>query len=129
MGAACTGRELALAPGRDPDVRNGASGVDLGRRPCQLCAVLSANAYIQKWQVAALGVILLILIAMFAVFISPGLLSGRKLVGTPTSGAIFSDGGWHCPGDGPNRIHYHSCAGEAVPLPPGTRPSDFPNTD
>ena len=59
-------------------------------------------------------------------FIIPGVIAGKPLVGTPNSGAIYTSGGFHCPGDGPNRIHYHTCDGAPVVLPEGTKPSDFP---
>jgi hypothetical protein len=60
-------------------------------------------------------------------FVIPGSMAGRPLVGPPNTNPIYSSGGFHCSGDGPYRIHYHTCAGEAVPLPNGTKPSDYPD--
>ena len=71
-------------------------------------------------------VIAIIVLFAHAVIVVPGLLAGKRLVGLPNSGAIYSSGGFHCSGDGPNRIHYHTCQGDAVPLPDGTRASDYP---
>lgn len=61
-------------------------------------------------------------------FVVPGLLAGKPLIGPPNSGAIYSSGGFHCSGDGPDRIHFHTCSGEPLPLPKGTTPGDFPDT-
>jgi hypothetical protein len=58
-----------------------------------------------------------------------GLWDGRPLFGYPTSGAILTSGGFHCAGDGPKRIHYHTCAGPPAMLPEGSRPADFPYAD
>jgi hypothetical protein len=87
-----------------------------------------SNAYtlIGRWRNVVFHVVWLVLIVAFAAIIVPGLFSGKKLVGYPTFGAIGSSGGFHCAGDGPNHIHYHTCSGAAVPLPKGSRSSDFP---
>jgi hypothetical protein len=69
----------------------------------------------------------LVFFVQFVVIVIPGLLAGRKLEGPPRSGAIFDTGGFHCPGDGPNRIHYHTCLGDPVPIPEGAKPSDYPD--
>lgn len=70
---------------------------------------------------------LAVIIAVNLWFIIPGLRAGRPFVGTPNSNPIYSSGGFHCPGDGPNRIHYHTCYGSSEGLPTGTKPSDFPD--
>ena len=80
-------------------------------------------------QMAVMKPVFLALLLIFAVAIIPGLLAGRPLVGGPKSNAIFSDGGFHCAGDGPYRIHYHTCSGAAVALPKGRNPADFPAAD
>ena len=69
---------------------------------------------------------LLVLLLLFAAIIIPGLLSGKPLLGGPNSDAIFSGGGFHCPGDGPYLIHYHTCGGAPVAVPKGRKTSDFP---
>ena len=70
--------------------------------------------------------ILLLLVVPHAVVLIPGLLEGKPLVGPPNSDAIYTSGGFHCPGDGPLKIHYHLCYGNPVPLPSGKRASDYP---
>jgi hypothetical protein len=82
-----------------------------------------------KWPLRyfILAAIFLSILIVHLSFIIPGLIAGRPLVGTPNSNPIYSTGGFHCPGDGPHRIHYHTCNGESVPLPKGTKPSDFPD--
>lgn len=74
-----------------------------------------------------------IVIGMFAILalasislIALASLSGRRLVGPPGSNPILSTGGFHCPNDGPTRIHYHTCEGGSERLPNGTSPSDYP---
>lgn len=80
-----------------------------------------------KYTRLALGVVIVgLILACHLWFIIPGLLAGKPLIGTPNSGAIYSSGGFHCPGDGRDRIHFHTCSGEPVPLPKGTTPGDFP---
>jgi hypothetical protein len=74
-----------------------------------------------------LGAIVAIIIALQLWYIVPGLLAGKRLVGTPNSNSVYSTGGFHCPRDGPNRIHYHTCDGAGAPLPGGTKPTDFPD--
>jgi hypothetical protein len=70
--------------------------------------------------------VFLVLLLVFAAIIVPGLMSGKPLLGGPNSNALFRDGGFHCPGDGPHLIHYHTCSGAPVALPKGRSPSDFP---
>jgi hypothetical protein len=82
---------------------------------------------VSRIRLIVLGAILAFILAVHLWFIIPGLLAGKPLVGTPNSGAIYSTGGFHCPGDGPNRIHYHTCEGAPVALPDGMKPSDFPD--
>jgi hypothetical protein len=73
------------------------------------------------------AVVLGVILAGNLWFVIPGLLAGKPLFGTPNSGAIYSSGGFHCSGDSRDRIHFHTCAGEPLPLPKGTTPGDFPD--
>lgn len=80
-----------------------------------------------RFKVILFVVVLIIVLSAHAVVVIPGLLAGKRLIGPPNSGAIYSTGGFHCPGDGPTRIHYHTCQGDPVPLPEGTTAADFPD--
>jgi hypothetical protein len=86
-----------------------------------------ARRSFRRTRLIVIGGIIACIIAVQLWFIIPGFLAGRPLVATPNSAPIYSTGGFHCPGDGPNRIHYHSCDGAPVALPVGTKPSDYPN--
>jgi hypothetical protein len=79
------------------------------------------------WRV--LAVVGLIILAVNLYFIIPGLLEGRPLVGTSSSNPIYSNDGFHCPGDGPQHVHFHTCDGPSYTLPSGTKPSDYPYHD
>ena len=68
--------------------------------------------------------VLAVLVTLF--YIVPGLHAGRRLAGPPNSNALFRSGGFHCPHDGPYRIHFHTCDGPAYALPTGDKPSDYP---
>jgi len=80
-----------------------------------------------RFRVTIFIVVAVIVLSAHAVNVIPGLLAGKTLIDTPNAGAIYSTGGIHCPGDGPTRIHYHTCRGDPVPLPDGTAAADFPD--
>lgn len=80
-----------------------------------------------RFRVILFVVVLTIVLSAHAVIVIPGLLAGKKLIGAPNSGAIYSTGGFHCPGDGPAHIHYHTCQGDPVALPDGRSAADFPD--
>jgi hypothetical protein len=90
---------------------------------------MAARPSFSRIRLIVMAAIVVTILAVNLWFIVPGLLAGKPLVGTPNSNPIYSTGGFHCPGDGPNRIHYHTCYGPPVALPSGTKPSDFPDHD
>lgn len=88
---------------------------------------MAAQRSVKRIGLIVVGTIIATIVAVHLSFMLPGLLAGRPLVGTPNSNPIYSTGGFHCEGDGPNRIHYHTCDGASVTLPEGTKPSDYPD--
>ena len=53
---------------------------------------------VRRIRLIVLAAILAVIVAVNLWFIIPGFLAGKPLVGTPNSDAIYTSGGFHCPG-------------------------------
>jgi hypothetical protein len=113
---------------RSPNVRNGPGYVRNGWKADTArdnIFKMSAGEKIDRLvRFFALCGMLVVVVILF--YIIPGLHAGRPLAGPPNSNALFRSGGFHCPHDGPYRIHFHTCEGPTYALPTGDKPSDYP---